>query len=205
VIRPINPAPPSLQFAATNGGGAPPPPRFAVLAYGFCPHRQRTARRKLKSVGSSGVRAVSALPCRKAASILTKARRSFKLCIRVTCSVCGPRPLRKHSGVRAPGGFRLGYSQTRDTGKPGNTSPGGYWAWQHWGTLLRPRSCPYFHPSPVADCGHSYFRSGIVRPRPAWLRHPHRKLPRLRGVVRCSKVWGPGAYPYRPHDWQARL
>ena len=49
------------------------------------------------------------------------------------------------------------------------------------------------------------FRSGIVRPRPAGRPHPHRKLPRLRGVVRCSKVWGHGAYSYRPHDWQARL
>jgi hypothetical protein len=33
------------------------------------------------------------------------------------------------------------------------------------------------------------FRSGIVRPRPAWLPHPHRKLPRLRVVVRVYREW----------------
>jgi hypothetical protein len=27
------------------------------------------------------------------------------------------------------------------------------------------------------------------RPRPAYLPHPRRRLPRLRGVMRCSKAW----------------
>jgi hypothetical protein len=51
-----------------------PPPRSAGMAYGLCPHRQRTARRKLKSVGSSGVIAVVALPCSKA----PKSRQTFR-------------------------------------------------------------------------------------------------------------------------------
>jgi hypothetical protein len=33
------------------------------------------------------------------------------------------------------------------------------------------------------------------RPRPPYLPHPHRKLPRLRGVVRCSKARGPWRLP----------
>lgn len=33
------------------------------------------------------------------------------------------------------------------------------------------------------------FRSGIVRPRPAYLPHPHRRLPRVRGVVAAGRVW----------------
>ena len=30
-------------------------------------------------------------------------------------------------------------------------------------------------------------RAGILRPRPPYLPHPCRRLPRLRGVVRCPK------------------
>ena len=57
----------------SKGKGAAPLAPLAWL-YGFCPHRQRTARRKLKSVGSSGVIAVVALPCSKA----PKSRQAFR-------------------------------------------------------------------------------------------------------------------------------
>ncbi len=87
------------------GGGGPP--RFAGLPYGFCPHRQRSARRKLRSVGNSGVSAVTSLLCSKAPRNLTNARRWFKLSIGVSLFVCSPRPLRKPSGGEIPGGFWL--------------------------------------------------------------------------------------------------
>jgi hypothetical protein len=32
-------------------------------------------------------------------------------------------------------------------------------------------------------------RPGIVRPRPTYLPHPHRRLPRVRGVVRVHREW----------------
>jgi hypothetical protein len=36
--------------------------------------------------------------------------------------------------------------------------------------------------------GPAQSRPGILRPRPPWLPHPRRRLPRLRGVLRaCSK------------------
>jgi len=60
-----------VRYSKGEGGA---PPRPAGMAYGFCPHRQRTARWKLKSVGSSGVIAVVALPCSKA----PKSRQTFR-------------------------------------------------------------------------------------------------------------------------------
>jgi hypothetical protein len=33
-------------------------------------------------------------------------------------------------------------------------------------------------------------RSGILRPRPPYLPHPRRRLPRVPGVLRCSTPWG---------------
>jgi len=41
------------------------------------------------------------------------------------------------------------------------------------------------------------YRRFLGRLRPKLVGHPHpsRRLPRLRGVVRCSKVWGPRRLP----------
>jgi hypothetical protein len=68
------------------------------------------------------------------------------------------------------------------------------------GTLLMPCCCPSWPSDELLDavmraCAAPPDRSGILRPRPAYLPHPHRKLPRLRGVLRCSKARSPWRLP----------